>query len=73
MVKEETTKSTDEDYESDETDEDKITTRVLDPIEDAEILELLHSVNSCRSCSVVLHSQLILTLIASTVRRFQIM
>ena len=38
-VKAETAKSTDEDYESDETDEDKITTRVLDPVEDAEILE----------------------------------
>ena len=53
MVKEETTKSTDEDYESDETEEDKITTRVLDPIEDAEILEeFLPRARTSLSCSV---------------------
>ena len=43
LTKTETNKSTDEDYESDESDIDRITTRLCDPKEDGDTLEELAS------------------------------
>ena len=39
LVKTDTNKSTDEDYESDDSDVDRLRTRQLDPAADAELLE----------------------------------
>ena len=44
LTKTETNKSTDEDYESDESDIDRITTRLCDPKEDGDTLEELETV-----------------------------
>ena len=43
LTKCETNKSTDEDYESDDSDMDRLTTRLIDPREDTDTLQELHS------------------------------
>ena len=43
LTKCETNKSTDEDYESDDSDIDRVTTRLADPRDDAETLQELNS------------------------------